>query len=1026
MREFFCKLKNVSLRAKKQVKKIDYRLRIFLYSLPFLGFLASADYVNAAGTNPIIKAGKAVGGVGVGIAGAVLSSSVEAGATLVVWVYIINYLSEIVSDLAGGVFLFLINFLIGVSQYNSFLGSSVVTIGWSVTRDLANMFLVVALLVIAFGTILSINSYQASNLLKQFLFAAILVNFSKTICGVLIDASQVVMMTFVSGYSETAAGNFINMFQVEKWMQLAIGNASTQLGQAEGIQTVTTSGGVISAAVAGSADVITSIASNLFSGVAANVFTAIIAFIGIIAVLSLDIILVVRIVTLWFLIVASPIAFVAKVLPVTKGFSGRWWSAFNQQLVAGPIVAFVVWISLASISVSDTAFNVVNQAGQGDKLFAETTAATSAIAATKISQWENLALYFVPIVIFMLGAKWAVSISGGFAKSIAGFASKQVKGIGMGALSRVRKGAFSSKGSFSAIATAKRAFAGERSIGPSFLGKTGATLANVTGVTGLARAATQRSDFLGKAARGVGVIGGAVVGTAGMTAAGRAAKAVNYKDLKVSMSKVGLGEYGKKRSDAEDTEAVSQIYTEKSRKKFEEYSKMAEEAGRRGNAAEKEKYEERALGYKSQYESKAKAVRKKAEDAQKELFELEGITDPTVLLHTLSEKGQVSSLELDVAGDMITSHFEKERGKRIEKEKAAAGANWSSVATETTNRIEGEIAGESARAKQRMTQMAAAKNRELYGTSEVERRQKIEETAAQYRKDFAERNASMDPYKKTEGILRELAEGMAKAKAQPDPNQVVSFSEQSRKDFAKSVGKELSNFMDRSDDVKPEERDQLVTAAVGRVPLQERAAIMDALRAEANDRIAANSNDVELKKAVESLTEKMSKAQGKGNEFIKAAQSRHDSRDKREGSDKIYLSPLDLGMKKGQNGLNVFDPESLFKFQEALRADPKFITKLNTQVLNAPEVKVAIGGAIPDAGELKKLITQMYNMDGRGKGDSKQRAKIVFESAEEAHRTNPAVAVDMTRLKDKYFGSFQDVDPFAPKQPKAKNNGGNP
>ena len=78
------------------------------------------------------------------------------------------------------------------------------------------MFFVVILLLIAFGTILGIEQYEWKKLLIKFVFAAILVNFSRVIAALIIDAAQVVMITFLNGVAATAGGNLINAFKLDK------------------------------------------------------------------------------------------------------------------------------------------------------------------------------------------------------------------------------------------------------------------------------------------------------------------------------------------------------------------------------------------------------------------------------------------------------------------------------------------------------------------------------------------------------------------------------------------------------------------------------------------------------------------------------------------------------------------------------------------------------------------------------------------------------------------------------------------
>ena len=96
----------------------------------------------------------------------------------------------------GRLLLVLIDLLLKIGSYNDFVDAQSVVIGWSVVRDVMNIAFIIGLLAIAFGTVLRIQSYHYKNTLLKLLIMALLVNFSKTITGVFIDLSQVVMLTF--------------------------------------------------------------------------------------------------------------------------------------------------------------------------------------------------------------------------------------------------------------------------------------------------------------------------------------------------------------------------------------------------------------------------------------------------------------------------------------------------------------------------------------------------------------------------------------------------------------------------------------------------------------------------------------------------------------------------------------------------------------------------------------------------------------------------------------------------------------
>ncbi len=87
------------------------------------------------------------------------------------------------------------------------LMNGVVTSGWVIVRDIVNIVFVLAMLVIAFATILRIQDYQFKALLPKLLFAAFLVNFSKTIALTMVKFSDSLMSMIIGtqGSSVTSA-----------------------------------------------------------------------------------------------------------------------------------------------------------------------------------------------------------------------------------------------------------------------------------------------------------------------------------------------------------------------------------------------------------------------------------------------------------------------------------------------------------------------------------------------------------------------------------------------------------------------------------------------------------------------------------------------------------------------------------------------------------------------------------------------------------------------------------------------------
>ncbi|PIQ67532.1 hypothetical protein CO173_04205 [Candidatus Uhrbacteria bacterium CG_4_9_14_3_um_filter_41_35] len=263
------------------------------------------------------------------------SGAVDAGlATAMIPMNLLIMALALIYTLFGQLMGMLISMAIGlivvpILGYNSFGDSAIISIGWPLVRDIVNMFVIVILLVIAIKTMLGVGNKDSSAVSQQlvrFFIAIVAVNFSRTISVLAIDASQVVMFTFVNAIRDKAAGNFINLFQLQS------------LFSWDGIYDKMASG----AGLGPSAYLIT---SYLILMILAMVFMVL----AIMATVFLY-----RIVILWVLVILSPIAFfmmgIKDVIPSAGGMAEKWISKFTGALMVGPILVFFLWLGLAVAS----------------------------------------------------------------------------------------------------------------------------------------------------------------------------------------------------------------------------------------------------------------------------------------------------------------------------------------------------------------------------------------------------------------------------------------------------------------------------------------------------------------------------------------------------------------------------------------------------------------------------------------------------------------------------------------------------
>lgn len=310
-----------------------------------------------------------------------------------------------------------------IASYNNFINSKAVILGWVLVRDVVNMFFVLILLVIAFGTVLGLEQYEWKKLLVKLVFAAVLVNFSRLICGVIIDAAQVFMMTFVNGFAATAGGNVINGLNLNKIYNLSV-NANPKN--------------------------ITSDTDMLVTGVAAVFFGSISMFVlG-----AYLIVMLARVVSLWVLIVLSPIAFISSVLPATQKYASEWWKEFNNNVLVGPLLAFFFWLSFAIVGGGDS-FQEVLPTDAAKKYETNALFGSTATGVAQAMDWGAMASFAIAIALLITGVKKTqelgvqgagmLSSALSTAKKVGMYASG-VAAVGWGAKKAIGAGAWTAKG----------------------------------------------------------------------------------------------------------------------------------------------------------------------------------------------------------------------------------------------------------------------------------------------------------------------------------------------------------------------------------------------------------------------------------------------------------------------------------------------------------------------------------------------------------------------------------------------------
>lgn len=197
----------------------------------------------------------------------------------------------------------------------------VVTLGWTFTRDLANIFFVVILAWVAFATILRRKSYEVKTILPKIFIIAILINFIPVITGVIVDIAQIITKFFMResiGAIDQWLSRWVAVRLVQDFWQSwdkGVGDFLEKLFQAPLNVVVVPLAGII---------------FNLFS-----IF--IFLFYGLLFIM--------RIVAIWILIILAPLCWLGYIIPGGGSWWKMWWNQFILWTIIGIPMSFFLYLA---------------------------------------------------------------------------------------------------------------------------------------------------------------------------------------------------------------------------------------------------------------------------------------------------------------------------------------------------------------------------------------------------------------------------------------------------------------------------------------------------------------------------------------------------------------------------------------------------------------------------------------------------------------------------------------------------------
>lgn len=285
--------------------------------------------------------------------------------------YIITFVFSLIVYFLSKLLVMLTGVLIVFARYNKFNMAPPVQVGWVIVRDIMNMLFVVALLASAFATIIGRGEawgLHYKKVVPGLVVGIVLVNFSRTFMLLMIDASQVAMLTFIAAFEGTIAGNIFQAFgltnitQLRSGVGLGGGETSAASTATSAIQAATSpvgaavgaAGSAVGEAVVREARGAGALALDTAEIIVSYMLGIFLLVTAVSIILIYTVYFIARIIGLWLLIIISPVYFGLKSLPakiggslggMTKDVEGK----FASLIIGGPKIAFFLWLAFAIV-----------------------------------------------------------------------------------------------------------------------------------------------------------------------------------------------------------------------------------------------------------------------------------------------------------------------------------------------------------------------------------------------------------------------------------------------------------------------------------------------------------------------------------------------------------------------------------------------------------------------------------------------------------------------------------------------------
>lgn len=212
------------------------------------------------------------------------------------------------------------------------IGASITT-AWATLRDIANMCFIFVLLYAAFKTMFDANFGNFQTTIKNIIIVALLINFSLFFSKVVIDASNIVAIGFYKSIVSNTTSLAVNTASGGK-TSTQIKGISAAYMNVLGLQNWYSPNILTNSTMSAGQVLIVGIMSSIFLLVTAVIF------------LISGIMFLARFIILIFLMILSPLALIAYIIPGQEEYFKKWKSSLIDQSFFAPIFFALTWVAL--------------------------------------------------------------------------------------------------------------------------------------------------------------------------------------------------------------------------------------------------------------------------------------------------------------------------------------------------------------------------------------------------------------------------------------------------------------------------------------------------------------------------------------------------------------------------------------------------------------------------------------------------------------------------------------------------------